>query len=106
MNFTLSKHASLRMPQRNLSANDVEYVLINGSRIRKAGVTHYFLGKKDIPKVDRSNDEITRLEGSIILIDSQSIVTVYRDKDGCKDIRKKAKYNRKKSYYNNLPLAV
>ncbi len=106
--LSYSEHALLRMAQRNLSASDVEYTLTNGRECRRGAAIHYTLRGKDIPKPDRRNNEIKRLEGVTVLIapDDNQIITVYRNKEASKNTRKKMKYNRKKSYYNNLPLAV
>lgn len=96
LHFT--EHALLRMTQRCLSINDVEYVVLHGQQHRCAGVVHFFLGRRDIPKKDCSNDVLRRLEGTTVLVDSQdsrSVITVYRNRSGLKCIRRKAKTNLK-----------
>jgi len=88
----LSNHAATRMAQRNLSTEDVAYVIQYGYRVRSGGALHYFLRHDDIPKVDRKR--LQRLEGTTVLMDrsGQFIITVYRNRRGLKDIRQKAKW--------------
>jgi hypothetical protein len=87
----LSNHAVTRMAQRNLSAEDVEYVIQFGCRVWSGGALHYFLRYNDIPKVDRKR--VQRLEGTTVLMDrsGQYIITVYRNRRGLKGIRQKVK---------------
>lgn len=88
----LSNHAIMRMAQRNLSAEDVEYVLRHGCRVRSGGALHYFLRADDIPTADRK--KVERLEGTTVLMDrwGQYIITVYRNRRGLKGIRRKVKW--------------
>lgn len=84
--LTFSDHARLRMAQRNLSKQDVLYIVQHAKQYRQAGVVHYFLRKKDIPENDASNDAITKLEGATVLVApseyQMKVVTVYRNKKG------------------------
>ena len=102
LSLSFSEHARLRMAQRNLSASDVEYTLKNGRERRRGGAIHYTLRGKDIPKQDRSSNELKRLEGMTILIapNDNQIITVYRNKDAYTDIRKK-KLTRKNNRNSN-----
>ncbi|MBI3957297.1 MAG: DUF4258 domain-containing protein [Chloroflexi bacterium] len=88
----LSNHALTRMAQRNLSAEDVEYVIQFGYLVRSGGALHYFLRYDDIPKVDRKR--VQRLEGTTVLMDrsGQFIITVYRNRRGLKVLRQKVKW--------------
>ena len=88
----LSNHAATRMAQRNLSAEDVEYVIQFGCPVRSGGALHYFLRHDDIPKADRKRAQ--RLEGTTILMDrsGQFIITVYRNRRGLKVLRQKVKW--------------
>jgi Domain of unknown function (DUF4258) len=90
--FELSSHAVTRMAQRNLSTEDVEYVLQYGCRVRSGGALHYFLRSDDIPRRDRKQAQ--RLEGTTVLMDrnGQIIITVYRNRRGLKEIRQKVKW--------------
>lgn len=98
----------IRMAQRNLSAEAIEYTVKYGQRYHNAGALHCFLGKKDIPKCDRKHDQVRRLEGTVVLLDSKSgtVITVYRNKCAPLEIRRKAKHNLKSVRYIDLPLAL
>jgi hypothetical protein len=101
--FALSKHAILRMAQRNVSLSDLEYVLEHGERIYRTGITIYVLRKRDIPQSDRKKSAITRLEGTVVLTGftqngNLEVITIYRNKNARKDIRSKAKYDRRSRY--------
>jgi len=92
---TLTIHATKRVAQRNLSKDDLEYVLHHGTKCHKAGACFYFLAGKDIPAEDRKDNEIARLEGTTLVLDpgQTTIVTVYRNREkGLKRIRRKQDY--------------
>jgi hypothetical protein len=95
---TQTRHGTLRMAQRHLSPDEVQYVISHGVKYWSAGVLHRYLRKKDIPESDRRYSKYSRLEGTAVLLDSHSgevIITVYRNrgKDALKAIRRKSKYN-------------
>jgi hypothetical protein len=93
LHFTVHSHK--RMSQRGLSQRDVEYVVRNGTRYRKAGVIHCFLRKKDIPAGDRRDDALRRLEGTTVLLDplkGEEVITTYRNRNALSKIRAKPKY--------------
>lgn len=92
----MTSHALKRAAQRNLNQEDLEYVLQYGSRLHKAGACFYYLAGKDIPQPDRREDELTRLEGTTVVLDptQQMIVTVYRNREkGFRSIRKKQDFS-------------
>lgn len=94
-----TEHATLRMAQRHLSSDEVQYVMRYGVQYRSAGVLHCYLRRKDIPESDRRYNQYSRLEGTAVLLDSHSgaaVITVYRNrrKNALKAIRRKAKYDR------------
>ena len=91
------------MAQRNVSRNDLEYVLEHGKRINATGIMAYMLRKRDIPDDDRNRSEITRLEGTVVLTGftqngDLEIITTYRNKSVFKVFRTKAKYDNRKRY--------
>ena len=109
--LNLTKHAILRMAQRNISLVDLEYILEHGERLHKTGVTIYILRKRDILQSDRKKSEITRLEGTIVLTgfsqgENLEVITMYRNKSAFRALRCKEKYdNRRKDGTNRkLPL--
>ena len=107
--LNLSQHAVLRMAQRNISLDDLAYVLEHGERVHQTGVTIYILRKRDILQNDRKKSEITRLEGTIVLTGffpdgNLEVITMYRNKDGFRTLRCKAKYDNRRKYRNNRTL--
>jgi len=93
--ITMTAHASTRAAQRNLSPEDIDYVLEHGKKIHRGGACFFYLGEKDIKPEDRREDDIARLEGTILVLDPRmkAIVTVYRNREkGLKEIRKKQPY--------------
>ena len=108
--FHLSQHAVLRMAQRNVSLDDLHYVLDHGERVHKTGVAIYVLRKRDIPPKDCKRSEITRLEGTVVLTGFTKegileIITIYRNRSALRSIRYKAKYDNRRKYrpYRDLP---
>ena len=101
--FSLSQHAILRMAQRNLSIDDLKYVIEHGKRMNTTGITAYILRKRDIPHADRNQAAITRLEGTAVLTGITpngeiEIITTYRNRSAFKVFRCKAKYDFRKRY--------
>lgn len=91
-------HALLRMAQRSLTVQDVDYVWRYGMRYQCAGAIHCFLGWRSIPLEDRTDSRIQKLEGTTVLIDPdhEIVLTVYRNRKGSKQIRRKDKENYRK----------
>ena len=92
-------HAVLRMAQRHVSSDEVQYVMLHGTKYHSAGVLHCYLRRKDIPECDLRFSQFSRLEGTTILLDPDSgktVITVYRNrsKNALKAIRRKAKYQK------------
>lgn len=101
--FSLTKHAAVRIAQRNISLLDLEYILEHGERIYKTGVSMYILRKIDIPPGDANKSHITRLEGTVLLVGfSQNgdleIITAYRNRNALKTLRRKSKYDNRGEY--------
>lgn len=94
---TISHHADRRLAQRNLSMDDVWYVLAHG-RVHHTGKALFVhLGRRDIPPADRRFDHIRRLEGTILVLDpatGQHLTTAYRNRRrGSRDIKRKPKWS-------------
>ena len=99
LNKSIIKHAAQRMAQRNISIQAIKNALSFGNMIHSAGVLHYFLGKKHIPIMQRCGVEnAENYDGIVVLVDSLSgtVITVYRNKQAQRNIKRKAKYNKKK----------
>ena len=109
--LNLTQHAVLRMAQRNISLDDLEYVLEHGERVHKTGVTIYILRKRDIPQNDRKKSEITRLEGTVVLTGfsqdgNLEVITMYRNKSAFRTLRCKEKYDYRRKYHLNQNLSL
>jgi hypothetical protein len=89
--YTISDHARIRAAQRNLSLDDLQYVLCYGRVYYVADSLTFFLGWRDIRKEDRSNPMISRLEGTAIITAARRpvIITAWRNRNGMKKIRRK-----------------
>ena len=92
-------HAISRQAQRNLSAEDIEFVVAYGRRIHCAGAVHIFLGGRDIPGERAIAQRFGRLEGTVLVLstvpEAPVVITAYRNRHGLKAIRAKAKYDRR-----------
>lgn len=91
-----TNHAQTRMAQRNLTLEDVYFVLENGQRIHRAGAIFFFLGKRNIPEKLRSDQEHVRLEGSVVVTSRRlpRIITVYRNRsNGLRRIKRKVQWD-------------
>ncbi|MBK7391674.1 MAG: DUF4258 domain-containing protein [Chloracidobacterium sp.] len=87
----ISNHAKLRQAQRNLSEEDIAFVLRYGQEIHRTGASFFFLGVRDLP--DRDARSMSRLVGSIVVVNWRGIVTVYRNSRGLRRIKRKMKYH-------------
>lgn len=98
ISLSYTDHALLRMQQRGISLSDVELVVVAGQRIWCAGALHCFLGRRQLSRTTQPKARDRRLEGITVLLDSHdqcSVITVYRNRDGLRPIKRKAKFNRK-----------
>ena len=94
--FVTTDHAEQRMAQRNLSLNDVLFVLKHGKCYHRAGAMFFYLRGKDIPKRKQKDKKISKLEGATVILsrNAPAILTVYRNRDnGLRQIKRKAKYS-------------
>ena len=92
---TITRHANRRLAQRNISLDDAAYVIAHGTVTYTGHARFVHLGWRDIPRDDRRNDTIRRLEGTVLVFDSESggcLTTAYRNRArGLRDIRRKPK---------------
>lgn len=94
--FVTTDHAEQRMAQRNLSFDDVMFVLKYGKCYHRAGAMFFYLRGKDIPQRRQRDKRISKLEGATVILsrDAPAILTVYRNRDnGLRHIKRKAKYS-------------
>lgn len=98
--YILSKHAELRMSQRNLSFEDLLIALQFGQKHHRSNSIFFFLGKNNLPKGAEKNFE--KLIGTTVLVIKNSIVTVYRNRRASSKIRRKAKRQKANNIAGNL----
>jgi len=93
--LSLSQHARERIARRNLSVEDLEYVLQYGHRLRVAGVRIYHLRRRDIPYSDQRISRVSQLEGTTILVSrDNTVITAYRNRDCLHRELQKTKWRR------------
>jgi hypothetical protein len=95
--FRLTQHALERINQRNLSSADIQYVVRHGQARHVPQGVSYFMGWRHIPTCDRSDDKITRLEGTVVLLDltQEYVITAWRNRrSGTKQLRCRGRHRR------------
>jgi len=79
---TLAAHARLRLAQRNLSPEQVDYVLEHGVEMQRTGVTFYVLRERDVPLGHRRHDRYAKLAGTVLIVArGGTVITAYRHQD-------------------------
>ena len=91
----VSRHADQRLARRNLRQDDVDYVCAHGRKVHAGKALFIHLGLRDIPALDRRNDRLRRLEGTVLVLDPMTglhLTTAYRNRRrGIRDIKRKSK---------------
>lgn len=98
--YVPSDHAEIRMAQRNVSFEDIVFVLDHGRKMHKAGAVFYFLRKCDIPQGWQR--EFGRLEGTTVVLsrETATIITVYRNRQtGLRRVKRKPTRSRYPRYH-------
>lgn len=98
MNSTIiyTNHAIKRMAQRNVSENQVSFILKHGYAVHRAGAVLVSLRDKDIPKKLRADNQFARLAGTTVVLSREEpiILTVWRNRDkGLQHIRQKPRFS-------------
>jgi hypothetical protein len=86
-----SDHCRERMAQRNVSEEDVRYIVSRGACEYRTGVLCFTLPRRSIPAEERSLR--ASLESLVILVHDGYVITVYRNKRPMRHVRRKAKYH-------------
>lgn len=98
-------HAQVRQAQRNVSDQDVAFVLRYGRRIRCAGALHVFLGKRDVPRDRRLQRRFEHLVGTVLVVcdagERPVLLTAYRNRNALRELRRKAKFDRRAFRYSS-----
>jgi hypothetical protein len=91
-----SQHSLQRAAQRNISPDEVEYIMTYGQIFHRAGAVIYFLRKRDIPEEDQVYASRVRLVGTALIFsqDNNSLITIWRNrKSGLKRIKQKGEFS-------------
>jgi hypothetical protein len=92
---SMSGHALERAAQRNIQTSDIAFVMAYGQRFYTGEAIQYFLGRRDIPEQYHSDDCVMKLEGTtLITAHDGTLITLYKNKRGCKNLRRKCKWHR------------
>ena len=79
------------MAQRNVSPDDVRYIVARGVMERRTGVQCFTLPRRCIPAGERA--EHASLESLVVLVCDGCVITVYRNRHPLRHVRRKAKYH-------------
>jgi len=90
---TLSKHARRRGAQSNLSDRDIELVRRYGVLEHRTGVRFYFVGRREVERYREVEPRLAKLHdiAMIVSCDGEIVITVYRNRNALKEIRRKSK---------------
>jgi hypothetical protein len=104
--LAVTHHATHRQARRNVSNDDIAFVLANGQQIYCAGAMHVFLGRRDLPGERELYQRYARLEGTVLVLHDYGshlvLITVYRDRQGLRSIKAKAPYDRTRRRTENV----
>ncbi len=80
--FAMNDHSILRSAQRNLSQEEIEYVLLFGKRYHRYGAIIYYLRNRDLPEGDSWRAWCQQLVGTAVVMskDSEMVITVWRNR--------------------------
>lgn len=88
MRITL--HARVQMTRRRLRREDVDMAIGYGTETHCAGATFFVLRLTDIPPAMRADADARRAEGTTVVVEGDTIVTAYRNRDPRAMRRKRA----------------
>ena len=95
MNIILSEHAIQRAMQRNVSFNEINFIIQHGKLLRNAGVSFRQLREKDWPDSLPGNHAYHRLIGTTVVLCKCGlfVVTLYREEEAFRKDKRKTRYN-------------
>lgn len=88
-----SKHGRQRGAQSNLSNDDIELVRRYGVLEHRTGVRFYFVGRREVKRFRDAEPRLVKLHDIVMIVsrDDAIVITVYRNRNALKDIRRKSK---------------
>jgi hypothetical protein len=95
LDIVLSEHAIQRSAQRNVSFEEIAFIIEHGRLMRNAGVSFRQLREKDWPDNLPTNHCYRRLIGTTIVLCKCGlfVVTLYREAEAFRKDRRKTRYN-------------
>lgn len=95
MTLKLSDHAFERSIDRNVSLEEIDFIVEYGYRERRTGAIFCQLRSKNMPKCKMTNRRYGRLVGTTVVLCGcgQHVITLYRGEKAFKQDRRKAKYD-------------
>lgn len=105
MEFQLSDHAARRAAQRNLSPDEIDFLLQHGKHLHNTGVIFCQLRAKDVPNDLPGNHRYRRLVGSTLVLCrcGYFVVTLYREAKAFHGDSCKTRYNRRPATFVSCP---
>ncbi len=98
----LSSHAKQRGAQSNLRDHDLDLVLRYGVLEHRTGVRFYVMRKREVERYRLVEPRLAKLHDIVIIVsnDDGTVITVYRNRNALRDIRRKPKANLRPVLYN------
>ena len=88
----LSRHARHRGAQSNVCERDLELVRLYGVLEHRTGVRFYFVRKQEVERYRSAEPRLAKLHSIVMIVaDDDTVITVYRNRNALKDIRRKSK---------------
>ncbi len=92
----ISDHAQKRCAQRNLTQDEVDFIITYGRRVRRTGVIFCQLRRRDLPDDLEGSHPYYRLVGSTVVLSNcgHHVLTAYRDERAFHRDNRKTKYRK------------
>jgi hypothetical protein len=105
MEFRLSDHAERRAAQRNLSHDEINFLLEHGTLVHNTGVIFCRLRQKDVPSDLPANSRYRRLVGTTVILCrcGHYVVTLYREQRAFHSDTCKTEYSQRNGKLTNCP---
>ena len=100
----ISRHAEKRAMERGINAEQINLCIEYGDVFYKTGMTFFFMSKKCLMKLKNLyGTYLSAFEGIVVMArktkDGLMIVTVYRNRNASKIIKKKQTYNKRSNQH-------
>jgi len=101
-NITMTKHAENRASKRGINFEQIKLCIQYGEEIYKTGCLFFFMSNRCLKKLKKIYGAyLSKLEGLVVLTQNSNtslvVVTVYKDRQAMKVIRKKQEYNNRRN---------